>query len=192
MDLLQFLFCEFGGEFFVVLVLDRWWWAVAVVFWRIFVEVGVWFEEIRAFACILFWCSLKLRGLDKVSRRDIETALPGLRSIRFPGVLDLENPAPAATPAGEAEEKVMVGIKSVLLRWAEAPDPEFEFEWWNELSPSATAKKNQKSFFVFPQFLSVHSRSQWPQCFEKTGAKIYFGADRPRVFKNVTKYLNKG
>ena len=70
-----------------------------------------------------------MRGLDKVSSLDMETALPGLRSIRFPGVLDLENPEPLATPAGEAEEKVMVGIKSVLRRWAEAPpDPEFEFE----------------------------------------------------------------
>lgn len=44
----------------------------------------------------------------------METALPGLRSIRVPGVLERDIPIP-----GEAEEKVMVGIRSVLRRWAE-------------------------------------------------------------------------
>jgi len=46
----------------------------------------------------------------------METALPGDLSMRVPGVLDLERPE-----AGEAELKVIVGIKSVLLRWAELP-----------------------------------------------------------------------
>ena len=48
------------------------------------------------------------RGLDKESKRDIDWALPGLRNIRVPGVLDREIPVP-----GLALLKVMVGIKSV-------------------------------------------------------------------------------
>ena len=70
--------------------------------------------------------------MDKVSSRDMETALPGLRSILFPGVLEREYPFPPVPilPAGEADEKVIVGIKSVLRRCAEAdPPPELaEFD----------------------------------------------------------------
>ena len=62
--------------------------------------------EVEALAC-----KLLLRGLDKASKRDMETALPGDLSMRVPGVLDLERPE-----AGEAELKVIVGIKSVLRR----------------------------------------------------------------------------
>ena len=65
----------------------------------------------------VFWaalaCSLR-RGLDKISKRDIDWALPGLRSIRVPGVLDRDRPDPI--PAGLALLKVMVGIKSVRRR----------------------------------------------------------------------------
>ena len=67
--------------------------------------------------------------MDKVSSRDMETALPGLRSILFPGVLEREYPFPVpmpALPAGDADEKVIVGIKSVLRRCAEA-EPKLEF-----------------------------------------------------------------
>ncbi len=52
--------------------------------------------------------------MDNASRRDMETALPGLRSMRVPGVLDRDKPEP-----GDTEEKVMVGIRSVRRRWAE-------------------------------------------------------------------------
>jgi len=58
-------------------------------------------------------CTLR-RGLDKMSKRDIDWALPGLRSIRVPGVLDRDRPDPI--PAGLALLKVMVGIKSVRRR----------------------------------------------------------------------------
>jgi hypothetical protein len=50
-------------------------------------------------------------GLDNMSSLDMETALPGLRGILFPGVLDLDKPEDGA--AGEAEDNVIVGIKSV-------------------------------------------------------------------------------
>ena len=70
--------------------------------------------------------------MDKVSSRDMETALPGLRSILFPGVLEREYPfppvpMPPALPAGDAFEKVIVGIKSVLRRCAFEAEYEFEF-----------------------------------------------------------------
>ena len=139
-DLLQFLleFCEFEaedcGEF--VLLYGPEFCLIVFLFGVEACKTGFWTG---------WFCSLGLRGLDRVSKRDIETALPGLRSIRFPGVLDREYPfpvppcTPAGWPAGEAVEKVMVGIKSVRRRWAEA-EPEFEFEWWNVVSPSATNK----------------------------------------------------
>ena len=61
-------------------------------------------------------CTLR-RGLDKMSKRDIDWALPGLRSIRVPGVLDRDRPDPEIPPAdGLALLKVMVGIKSVRRR----------------------------------------------------------------------------
>ena len=67
----------------------------------------------------VFWaalaCSLR-RGLDKISKRDIDWALPGLRSIRVPGVLDRDRPEPEIVPPGLALLKVMVGIKSVRRR----------------------------------------------------------------------------
>ena len=160
-DLLQFLldFCESVdcGEF------------VLLEPCLIFLGVEVWFAEAE-FACKteVWWIwSLELRGLDKVSKRDIETALPGLRSIRFPGVLEREYPfpvpppgPPAAHPAGEAVEKVMVGIKSVRRRWAEA-EPGFEFAWWYVLSPSATVSKEISFNFLYslgpPTYVSINS-----------------------------------
>lgn len=70
-------------------------------------------EEFLGTLCLLAGataCKIFL-GFDKPSKRDMETALPGLLSIRVPGVLDRERPEP-----GEAEANVMVGIKSVLRR----------------------------------------------------------------------------
>ena len=69
-------------------------------------------EEALDVACKLWPLRPLPRGLDRVSKRDMETALPGLRGpLRIPGVLDLDRPE-----AGEAVVKVMVGIKSVRRR----------------------------------------------------------------------------
>ena len=107
--------------------------------WLIFLG-GEWLDLGTLWSCLLAWwsaidCELEFSlgfcsciallfaewfaadlGLERASKRDMETALPGDLSMRVPGVLDLERPE-----AGEAELKVIVGIKSVLLRWAELP-----------------------------------------------------------------------
>ena len=76
-------------------------------------------EEDKERAGVFWWaalaCNLR-RGLDKISKRDIDWALPGLRSIRVPGVLDRDRPEPEIVPPGLALLKVMVGIKSVRRR----------------------------------------------------------------------------
>ena len=138
-DLLQFLLDFWGGVFL------EWLGEPPCLIWFLGgVVVEFWF--VVACKTLFWWTGLRFRGLDKVSSRDMETALPGLRSILFPGVLEREYPFPVPCmpelPAGDAVEKVIVGIKSVLRRCAELEEPKFEFAMWNELSPSAIVVKS--------------------------------------------------